>query len=249
MEYYLILRLLKFTAIILWGAGTLSLLSTRSQYRAIRDLYVLVLPGFILSWLVGWLMMKHLGQTMKEMWISNAMLFSLLSVLGSFFAAFFQKGQKTSMLLSSVGLMTALAAMIFRQNEGALIGIGLAAVFGVVLGLLFQREKKEEFEISKPLIQNGFKYVAWGEGTTVLTLFLLYMPLKYAAGINIDFGTGMIGWAHGVFVIVYIMSLSATKIALKWTWMQWFLGGVLSFLPFGTFWFEHRIFATEVSKS
>ena len=61
--------------------------------------------------------------------------------------------------------------------------------------------------------------MAWVEGMTVLVLFLLYLPAKKLLDfINLDGGTGLIGWTHGVFVILYVLAfdvyVSKTQVVL-----------------------------------
>lgn len=240
MSAYLIWRLVKFIAFALWGAGVFSLIKNSSQKENLRTLYFTIIPGFAAVWIAGWLMMKLTNKTMAEPWISHAMLFSLISLVASFQVAhklFLQKILKTIVV---VGFLMASGAMIFRVPEHTLSGAGVSAIIGVFLGVFLQKEV-EESETDLTTIEKGFTWVAWAEGLTVLVLFGLFMPFKYALEINIDFGTGAIGWTHGVFVILYVISLTYTKLAFKWSWLDWFIGGFVSFFPFGTFWFERRM--------
>ena len=105
-----------------------------------------------------------------------------------------------------------------------------------------------EHNLVESQVIRGFKWMAWVEGMTVLVLFLLYLPAKKLLSINLDGGTGLIGWTHGVFVIVYVLSLTFTFRTLKWSWGKYIAGGLSSFLPFGTFIFERKVFVSSTSE-
>ena len=240
MSAYLIWRLLKFIAFALWGAGIFSLIKGFSQKGNLKTLYFLILPSFASLWITGWLMMKLTEKTMAAPWISNTMLFSLISLVASFQVAHSFKLQKIGKVIVTMGFSMATASMIFRAPEQLPIGMGISLGIGVLLGFMLQKEI-EDAEVDLTIIERGFTWVAWAEGLTVLVLFGVFMPFKYALQINIDAGTGVIGWTHGVFVILYVISLTYTKLALKWSWFDWFIGGAVSFFPLGTFWFERRM--------
>ena len=184
--------------------------------------------------------MARVQDTMAEPWISQAMLFSLISLGASFQVAHKHFLQKIAKIIASTGFVIATGTMIFRAPEQLPIGVGISAVIGIILGIILQKDV-EDTSIDLSIIERGFTWVAWGEGLTVLVLFGLFMPFKYALQINLDAGTGVIGWTHGVFVILYVISLTYTKLAFKWSWLDWFIGGFVSFFPFGTFWFERRM--------
>jgi integral membrane protein len=240
MSAYLVWRLVKLIAFVLWGAGIFSLVKNASQKENLRTLYFLIVPSFAMVWVAGWLMMKLTGRTMTEPWISYAIVFSLLSLGASFQVAHQHTFQKLTKLIAVLGFSMGTSVMVFRQAEQTLNGIGVSAAIGLILGFLLQKEV-EETKTDLATIEKGFTWVAWAEGLTVLVLFGLFMPFKYLLEINLDAGTGVIGWTHGVLVILYVITLTYTKIAFKWSWLDWFIGGVVSFFPFGTFWFERRM--------
>ena len=134
-------------------------------------------------------------------------MFSLFSLGASFQVAHQHALQKVSKLIVVLGFSMGTSVMVFRQAEQTLFGIGISVVIGLVLGFLLQKEI-EDTQTDLETIEKGFTWVAWAEGLTVLVLFGLFMPCKYLLGINIDAGTGVIGWTHGVFVILYVIKIS-----------------------------------------
>lgn len=76
------------------------------------------------------------------------------------------------------------------------------------------------------------------EGTSVLVLFFLAMPLKYFMGIP-----EAVRWAgsiHGVLFLMYVFLGVMMAREHKWPLKMAITGLILSSLPFGTFYFEKR---------
>ncbi len=74
------------------------------------------------------------------------------------------------------------------------------------------------------------------EGTSLLILLGVAMPLKYLAGQ--PQAVLIVGSLHGGLWILYLLALARAWIALKWSFKTVFIGGVASVLPFGPWWFE-----------
>lgn len=74
------------------------------------------------------------------------------------------------------------------------------------------------------------------EGTSMLLLVFIAMPLKYLA--NQPMAVTIVGSAHGVLWLAYLLVLAEAWIKLKWAFSTVFIGGVASVLPFGPWWFE-----------
>ena len=255
MTSILIWKLIKWMALAMWIAGAFKVVDHPSQKHRLQGLYGLLIWGFAGTWLSGWGLMKSLAFTMKEPWISWSMLWGLISLSASFGLAFqSMEGwfAKLSRIAVLGGLLSAMGIMVFKDQPShwSLVMTG-SVIVGAVWSHFansFESETNADQERSL-LIQKGFRHIAWVEGLTVILLFGLYMPLKYAAGINIDGGTGLLGWAHGVFVIVYMITLLFTGKALSWSFLRIVLGGLASFLPFGTVIFERRVLQTHSSSA
>ncbi len=82
-----------------------------------------------------------------------------------------------------------------------------------------------------------FRIVAFWEGVSFLLLLFIAMPLKY--GLGIDLAVRVVGLAHGVLFIAYVMTLG-----LAWrdlgTRLGW-IAFIASLVPGGTFWLDARL--------
>ena len=83
-----------------------------------------------------------------------------------------------------------------------------------------------------------FKVVALLEGTSLLLLLLFAMPMKYIFQIPIF--VQMIGMAHGVLFIAYIIMAIMLKIECNWTFKKFGIISVASVVPFGTFYVDKK---------
>ena len=83
-----------------------------------------------------------------------------------------------------------------------------------------------------------FRHIARWEGISYLLLLFVAMPLKY--GIDWPYAVKYLGWAHGVLFVAYGITLLHAWTAQKWSFTTAFLAGLMSLLPFGTFWFEKK---------
>lgn len=77
------------------------------------------------------------------------------------------------------------------------------------------------------------------EGVSFLLLLFVAMPLKYLAG-QPEMVT-VVGSAHGVLWIVYLLALVQAGWAHRWPWMRYFAGFIASGLPFGPWVFDARL--------
>ena len=84
-----------------------------------------------------------------------------------------------------------------------------------------------------------FVWIARLEGSSLLLLMGVCMPLKYLGGWPL--GVEVVGMAHGVLFLLYVAALAVVTFALRWPLM--FSAGALlaSVLPFGTFVVERRM--------
>jgi len=90
------------------------------------------------------------------------------------------------------------------------------------------------------------RVLAFLEGVSFLLILFVTMPLKYL--MEIPEPNQVIGMAHGVLFIAYVvMVLLAAKI-YKWPMATTFWSLAASIIPFGTFWADKKYFKpTEVS--
>lgn len=84
------------------------------------------------------------------------------------------------------------------------------------------------------------RIIAFLEGISFLLLLGIAMPLKYMAGI--PEGVRIIGMAHGVLFVLYVLLLLQVTIERNWTWKKALLAFIASFIPFGTFYADAKWF-------
>ena len=90
-----------------------------------------------------------------------------------------------------------------------------------------------------PHTLDWFLNVARAEGVSLLLLFGVAMPLKYAAGMP-----GMVAWVgglHGALFLLYLVALGSAGRVEGWSWARLAGGFAAAWLPFGTFAFERSL--------
>ncbi len=88
-----------------------------------------------------------------------------------------------------------------------------------------------------------FKIVATLEGISLLALFFIAMPLKYIW--DIREAVEIVGMAHGLLFIGYIILAIMLKIEDNWAWKKFLIICVASVIPFGTFYIENKYFKSK----
>lgn len=82
-----------------------------------------------------------------------------------------------------------------------------------------------------------FRIVAFWEGISFLLLLFVAMPLKY--GLGLDVAVRIVGMAHGILFLGYLLTLALAAPRLGWRWTV--IAFVIAFVPGGTFWLEARL--------
>jgi integral membrane protein len=90
-----------------------------------------------------------------------------------------------------------------------------------------------------------FRVVAFFEGSSYL-LLLVTMVLKY--GFNMPEPNMVVGMAHGVLFIAYVIMLVLAAREMKWTLLQMLFFFILSLVPFGTFYGEGHVWGEYATK-
>lgn len=88
-----------------------------------------------------------------------------------------------------------------------------------------------------------FIWISRAEAISFLLLVGIAMPLKY--GLDMPLAVKVVGMAHGVLFIAYIVQLLITAYVLKWDALRVILGGVASLFPFGPFVFERYVLKAD----
>jgi integral membrane protein len=85
---------------------------------------------------------------------------------------------------------------------------------------------------------NRLRVVALLEGWSLLVLLAIAMPLKYFAGF--PQAVQVIGMAHGILFIAYIILVIQVKFQFRWPIMKTLVAMAASIVPFGTFYVDHK---------
>jgi integral membrane protein len=83
------------------------------------------------------------------------------------------------------------------------------------------------------------------EGLSFLILLLIAMPLKYAAGIPI--AVKIVGWAHGVLFVLYLIALWRAASAQRWETPRIFAALIAALVPFGPLWLDRSLRREEAA--
>lgn len=84
----------------------------------------------------------------------------------------------------------------------------------------------------------SFKWIARGEGISLLVLLFIAMPLKYIW--NNPSWVEVVGMIHGVLFVAYVAWAIWVYLELKWSIKRLALVILASIIPFGTFYVESK---------
>ena len=238
-EFTLLFEVTKWVSLVLFIIGfTLSVFQAR-----IAGLSLWMTLGLAGLWLSGYGLLKVNGVNMNEPWVGVTLLSSLASFTAVGLSLCYRQLwlRAVAIVLSS----SALGTMLFHQDLSMVLiaisscsAIVLAFIRGIPQETMSLEQVREQIE---PSITHWFVWLARLEGLSLLVLFGIYMPLKYAAGIVLDGGHGWVGWVHGMMQMLYLSALVITWKVRQLSNSDFVIGGVASLLPFGTFWFERRL--------
>ena len=85
----------------------------------------------------------------------------------------------------------------------------------------------------------ALRLVGFLEGLSFLLLVVIAMPMKYIW--DQPLLVKYLGMGHGVLFIVFLLVLFAVCERQKWSLKMFLLGFIASILPFGPFFFDHKL--------
>ena len=83
------------------------------------------------------------------------------------------------------------------------------------------------------------RIVGFAEGTSLLVLMFIAMPLKYFAGK--PEAVKIIGWLHGFLFILFMLMVFVVYLQKNWPFKKLVFAFFAAFLPFGTFIFDAQL--------
>jgi integral membrane protein len=82
----------------------------------------------------------------------------------------------------------------------------------------------------------SLRLIGLTEGISFLVLLLIAMPLKYY--FNIPMAVKIVGWAHGVLFMAYLVAVFLCYRIMKWNLFGFMVALGASLIPAGTFWLD-----------
>ncbi|WP_028375107.1 DUF3817 domain-containing protein [Leeuwenhoekiella sp. MAR_2009_132] len=87
----------------------------------------------------------------------------------------------------------------------------------------------------------AFQIISILEGISLLLILFVTMPLKYIFEMGMP--NQIIGMAHGVLFLVYVVMAIVFKTELNWNFKTLLIVLACSIIPFGTFWMDKKYLA------
>ena len=241
MTTWALLRFVKFVSVALLTVAILGGVfapDARMRRRLGVQLGTFALMGVMLA---GYGLTKNIGASIGEPWIARGLLAGLVAYGAGCWGGVTTRVRPVTVAIALGGLLGAFGWMSARTLEQAwILGAVVPAVVAIPVAMRVRPTPTEDHEREAATLR-WFTWLARAEGISLLALFGLYMPLKYAAGIVLDGGQGWFGWMHGVLQLTYLVALVVTARVHGWSLPRQAMGVVASLLPLGTFWFERRV--------
>jgi integral membrane protein len=238
----LVWRFIKFVALALFGAGLLVACASHRQRDRLTAAHLVATSGLLLAWLSGFGLLRIAGHELSTPWVLEAMAASLLALGGAVLAASIPRARALGGGLAAAGFAAATGCMVGR-GTGELVLVGVLPALFAGAGA-FAAARAGDIEPDPDLAlrtRTWFFWIARAEGSSLIVLVGIYLPLKRLAGIAIDGGQGWIGWIHGMLVLVYLVALVAVTVVDRWGAGRSAFAFFASLFPGGTFLFERLL--------
>ncbi|MEM9189631.1 MAG: DUF3817 domain-containing protein [Myxococcota bacterium] len=244
LHWWAVVRTLKFLGLSWFLLGVGGATMTSSRAARLRATYLALVPGFVLTYASGWGLMKLSGRTLLTPWLLAGAVAGLGCLHLAFMVSHRQRSRPITPALTWGCVSAGVSVMTLRPEQPA----GVLALFGIGLGVgslgawPFARTFVAVDDAADEAIAwNGLRWLTWLEGASLVFMVLVAMPWRAVTGTRLDGGTGLIGWSHGVLVLVFAQSLSSTLRLFGWSQKEWVIGVLSSLVPGGSFWFEWRL--------
>lgn len=239
MSLWIAMRGVKFSSLAAFAAGLALAAGSPSQRDRAWAVTRLAAPAMWWSWLGGYLLLRTSGRSITEPFVGIAVVGSLVALHGAALCAATAAPPARIRVLPGAGLGLATGAMVLRDQPDLAFALGsvAATALGAALAAALPRPDGAAWDGWADEARSWFVWTGRLEGLSLLVL-LVGMPLRRAAGVHLDGGTGALGWAHGALVLIYLNTVLTARAALGWSWGTAMLAVGAALVPFGTFAFE-----------
>lgn len=246
IDSYLAWRLLKFLGLGVFTLGLGGVLLSRDQARRLWSVHGLLTVGLGLTWVAGYGLAKHQGISLGQPWIITGLLASVLVLHEAAAVAQRDRVRAIHVALAVGAYASATGSMVVRLPGPSFVvaALGLPLLLAAITFVAVDRAASEyDFApaVVGPRTRTWFLWVARAEGLSLLALMGVFMPFKYALGIQLDGGQGWFGWIHGILVFLFMQALWSTWRTLRWSRGRVAWAFVASLVPLGTFVFERSL--------
>ena len=97
--------------------------------------------------------------------------------------------------------------------------------------------------IKKPL--KRFRFMGLLEGSSLLILVFLAMPLKYF--FDLPEAVAVVGAIHGFLFVTYCLAIAYMTFVVKWPFLYSVIAVIVAFIPFGNLIFDRRLQKLETA--
>ena len=87
------------------------------------------------------------------------------------------------------------------------------------------------------------RIIGFVEGVSFIVLLFIAVPLKYLLGMPQM--VKQVGMMHGLLFVLYVMAVILAKVEKDWSFGKMSVALLVSFIPFGTFWADSKLFRTD----
>lgn len=243
LDPWSITRVLKFLGLALYSVGVSGIVVANDRIVRLRALYGLLVPGFVLTYASGWMLMRLSGRGLLTPWLIAGVIAGWLSLHLAFLCAYRTRPRPVTPILAWGFLGAAISVMSMRvQTVGLVISV---ALFGLVAGCIaswpFARFTAASGRGDEAAAWRGLRWLIFLETTSLLLLVGVAMPLRNLAGVHLDGGTGLLGWVHGTFVLLFLQSLALSCSLFDWPRRELVAGAVSAVIPGAGFWLHRRL--------
>lgn len=236
-------KAIKFLGLAAYTVGISATVISEDRVVRLRALYGLVVPGFVLTYAAGWMLMKLSGRSLLAPWLIAGAVVGWFSLHLAFMSAYRARPRRVTPMLAWGFLGAGISIMTLRvETLGSVVPI---AVIGLGAGSLaawpFTRTSALTSQEDEDTAWRGLRWLTLLEGTTLLLLVGVSMPLRALFDVRLDGGTGLLGWVHGVLVLVFIQSLASSCRLFDWSRGTLFIGAGSALVPGGGFWLHRHL--------